>query len=492
MKGKLFLLGVACLTLSGISSAQTGQVSVGTQNVSVIDFNGNIVSSALEDAFWNSISNIVSSITGGASIPIINQKLSDLLMQFIEGIICPQFNIPSLSEAVKVPTSITIALPCKNVSVNFSQATSQAISNSNVVKVAKSVDETIANCIRHPKQCQNPKVATLIKSQSPLASMKLEGMSSDKQYADKPAEQVNQEVEDTTKIMSVSDVQYLTNKDGGEGARLNQSSQNVRLSKMNDASASYGELPSIGKENFSSKSSNELLKPYYNFVASKQIARREYIYALEELLRRERKKLAQIVAMVKGVCNSRWKVPVIQRQYFGFIGNPYKKFAKVKKVIKQEVSDLKQAVNSLSGCFYNAKQNYLDFKVVNLTSRFLGGDECPCCPCITIQSYVNEAKTEIMARITEAEHLLASVISKEAYAIRQQIDADVRASTEMLKKVECAKAYLEYQRNYLLTLQLELQIAQLKALYSQLNKDELEQYNNIKDAVKEQVQNLSQ
>jgi len=478
----IFFLLIGSLSFGVETRVQTSQVTV-------INFDSNKIASALEDSLYKNVSNVIDEIFGGVNVPIVNESLAGLLKNILSGFVCPQYNLPSFSKSVTVPSLLEISLPCRTVTVNLSPATSQALSNSNLVEIGRNFDNEIANCIRFPERCENEKVKRLLQVKSPLANFELEGISKGNDYADKDIKQVLQEIKDTTKIMSISDVQYL--KGNPEQVSVNEASQNIRLAKMNEASSSFYGWIAPSKEEFANE--NAVLKPYYNAIASKQIARREYIYSLEEILRRERKRLAQIASIVKGVCNAKWKVPVIRKQYLGRIGKPTFAFASAKRTVPKVPKRDKNVLNICLNTHPMADTNWLDFKTESINPNriarlFGGGDDCPCCPCFTIKGYVDEAKAEVLARITEAEHLLASVISNEMYATREQINADAQAIAETLRKIECVKANLEYQRNYLMTLQLETQIATLKAIYSLLNKEEVSTYEELKAEVEKQLQ----
>ena len=93
-----------------------------------------------------------------------------------------------------------------------------------------------------------------------------------------------------------------------------------------------------------------------------------------------------------------------------------------------------------------------------------------------INAHIETAKREIETTIDRVGNMIADVISQEEYRTRQQINADSQAIADTLKQMMCLRSQLEFQRNKLQLLQLEVEVAKLQVLYSLLNKEEMKEY----------------
>ena len=107
------------LSLVSLGFSQSGNVQVGNTNVNVIDFDANKISNALQNKFEQGVQDIINQITGQLP-PGISGKLSNLLSQIFHGLVCPHLDLPHISQSVKIPSTITIALPCGQASLDLS------------------------------------------------------------------------------------------------------------------------------------------------------------------------------------------------------------------------------------------------------------------------------------------------------------------------------------------------------------------------------------
>jgi hypothetical protein len=483
------------LALFGISFATEQQpINIGSTNVDIIEFDGNKIGDAINDTFQNFIGDLLGQLGQRQQLNI--PGADKILEQIFKGLFCPHLDLPNFSKSIQIPSSLSIALPCSTVRLDLSPQIQQAINNSGLPDIGMHTDDRIAACIRDIKSCNSKKFFRAIRAKNPIANMELEGLSSVNNYSEKPAKQVRQEMETKIDTMSIEDVQYLSGEP--TKVRVNEASQNLRLNTMQEASSSFYQLPLPSKENFGDQQF-AALKPYYNAIATKQINRKEYVASLIALLKRERQKLAQIEATLKGLCQLKWPVQTIPRQYTGgyVFKNATPSLAKAKaNNLKNNIKNIsdteKKLVSSIKEQLIKSVElnDFVSLDIASLNPNKISRSCCECCcNCVknaenSVKAKIEAAKNEIERKIEEAAKFLANVISQEQYATRDQINKDFQALYDLMKNLYCTKLYLEYQRNYLMTLQFETEIARLKVLYELLNKDEMEKWINLQRTIK--------
>lgn len=437
------------LTIFGFAFGQ--EVKITYSQVQIID------TKALSDALISSSNSFIDELLSGLGLPpVLKEPIDSIVKSLYKEFLC-KVKTPSFSLEKKLPASVSIPLSCSQVSISFSPFYKEILENADslsggVVDLARKCFKGDLKACEELAKKNNTSPEEVKKGIVKNDVMFAKGIGQEN-LADKGREQIEQEYQNRVNTLSKPSVDSTNPK----GAVLNNVVGDARFSAESEASTSTGELLSWGKEY--SKNFPPQVKPYYNYIANKQLMRKTVIEALRQRIKEERANLVRLASEVRAWCNKEWNINTIPPVRGGIVfGNP-------------------QTLYALT------RGGKLPIVFTSENSTFPLTRGCPCCSCEcveiaknSVKAKIESAKREVENTIERVGNMLADVISAEEYRTRQQINAVGQGITDALKQTMCFRARLELQRNQLQLLQLEVAVAQLQVLYSQMNKEEMKEY----------------
>jgi hypothetical protein len=428
------------LSLSFFGLAFSQDVNVNMSQVQLIDTQA--LTNEIMGKFEGKLHGLLESWLSDLGLPPELKAPADQIVQALYQEILCRIRTPRFHLEIPLPDSVTIPLPCSQVNIGFSPIYKKILSKANTL--TGGLIDTAQKCINGDlDSCKS-----LAKEKGvPEEEVKKKRIQNDVMYekglgqedlAEKKNEEIKKEYEKRVNTLSKPSVDTTNPK----GVVKNDVVQDARFSAENEASSSTGELLGWGKEY--TKNFPKQVKPYYNYIANEQLMRKTVIQALRQRIKEERTELVRLASEVRAWCNKEWEIKTLPP-------------------VREEA--------------------VLGFEPSNFYAVLTRGG----CPCSAISSYVKNAKNDVKAKIEEAkreiEHtiervgeMIANTISAEAYRTRQQINAVGQGISDSLKQTMCFRARLEFQRNKLLLLDMEIKLAELQAIYSMLNNEEMKEY----------------
>ena len=463
----LFGLGIiASLSIPAFSlKAETTSVE---EKVSIID------TTALKEILDSQGRQMISKVLNQLGLPpLLKIPISNALNALYTEALC-YLKTPQYSINLELPYSIDIPLSCSNIRISFAPFYREILQNAN---------DLTGGVIEEGKRCLNGDITACkqIAKRNRVSYQSVEngiftndvayvkGLASPN-YANETKAQIERNYQNTIKALSQPSIQSTP-----KNVVVNNVSPVARMNAENEAGKSTGELIKWGNV----KNIPQPLIPYYNFVANKQFLRDTVIQALQERIQQERTELARLWSTMRAYCDTEWNVKTIP-PVRGSIGNILGE--------RKGVQQFAQVVKEITGEF--KEENICRVKTSSSEILARASKNLPvvrgCCCCDAIPA-IHSAKSEVISQIHIATrqvetaidrvgNMLANVISEEAYRTREQINADSQAIEASIRKALCLKAQLAYQRNKLQLLNLEVQVAQLRVLYSILNSKEMGEF----------------
>ena len=482
------IIGSSIISLVPIEQAKAYTVPIYTFNINQVVHH---LQNAVADEAVSEFNSFLAQF--GISIPsFLKSTLEGYLRALASSVFC---FIPHLTADLllnlPLPNSFSLPLFCGgSYSVNLSPSYAKALTTAKGY-IGQAIGEDTLRCLQNPT---DPYCLDVYKAFLKGDSAFLVGSSPHANYAQKTIEEVKQEYKEKVKSLAVKGVD-LSSADKVIYTPLGTM---IRQATMNDAGTTYNTLVAPSKEQ-ARKIPNKI-KPYYNYVAEKQFQRKNLVDAYMTMIDREKRKLAEYYTALQGFCNLNWTVDVIPA--IPSIGGlvkannlplPNTMFANItpnsnflEKKLQKDLAQLQQKSKNLAEQFKeyieqitkknNEKLNNPKLALADTIKDNIKSRVCSCsCFCVIsaenhIISNISLAKVELEATIVHATEVLASVIALELFKTRAQIDADAYASTKALLNYFCSKAQLDFQRNYILLLNAEIQTAILRALYGLLDK----------------------
>lgn len=439
-----------------------GEAQISTKKVIII--NPNSIKDQVLDELDRQIQSAINAIGEQINLPpLLKKPFSQVMNSLYQEILCripnPQFN----SLIAQLPTSITIPLSCSEIRIGFSPFYKAILESADDLTGGATSD--MRDCLRgnlnackRVSQTHQISIEKIMLSTESNDVMYVKGLGYPN-FANKTRSEIENEYKNTVKSLSQPSVESTP-----ESVVVNGVSSSARISAEKEAGKSTGELIKWGKGDTNIP---KVLIPYYNYIATKQFTRNVVIQALQERIQQERVKLARLQSAIKAYCDKTFNIKTIP---------PVRK-GSITSLIGKVKQALKIAVNKTAEKLPLKKEILAR---LNANQPVVRG--C-CCPIPQIESakdsvnaHIETAKREIESTIDRVGNMIADVISQEEYRTRQQINADSQAIADTLKQMMCLRSQLEFQRNKLQLLQLEVEVAKLQVLYSLLNKEEMKEY----------------
>jgi hypothetical protein len=409
-----------------------GSPAVGTSTITVVDTMA--LTNQIENSVGNSVGNFFDSLLASLGLPKELKTPVDSIMKAIYQEILCRIKLPDFSYNIKLPSSVSVPLSCSRVYISFSPVYKRVLETSNDITggMLDDAKACLKGDLKACKQVAERNRISFQKLKSEIAENNtpfIKGASQEN-LADQNQEQIRKEYQNRVNSLAKPTVDTTNPK----GVVVNNVSQDARFGAENEASSSSGELLGWGKEY--TKNLPPASKPYYNYIANKQLQRKIVIQALRQRVKQMRVQLARLASEVRAWCNTEWNIKTIPPVRGG---------------------------GGIGG-------------IQNILTR------CCCdCSCVwsaekSVNSHIEAAKREIENTIERVGNMIADVISAEHYRTRQQINAVGQGITDALKKTMCLQARLELQRNEIQLLQLEVELAKLQAEYSNLNDKEMKEF----------------
>lgn len=494
----------------------------------------------IDDLANHAINSLAASIS--ANIPLgdyFDKAIKDVLHQVYEGFACL---IPNLSFEVSltIPTTLTIQLPCKKISFNLAKYVKEGITQIAVKGAGVAMANVVEKCIFDESYAKSYAMCRfVVKEYKNLNSVALVGWSED--FTKKSFQDVQKEIKERSDLYGTPAV-VVGGKNPTE-TQINVGSGRTRYGTLLSAGRSYGYIPAPDGTK-QAKDLPEYLKPIYSYRVRNQVDRDALLIGYGKLLEKYRVQLAQAKTMMDGVCNTVYNVPIIapggiagmrgpdlfssplpQQVSYTLLqdeSNPlWRKFVRGSFTLSERFGRGMDGVEEelmllLSGRLKPEEVLKLVSKTEGLTSfvpanpdtlrvgldgvvyeksteteSSCGGSEgiltrgcCYGCPCGAVSGIVGAAKAAIIARIELMEKILAVVISMESWGIRKQIHLETKAQAELLRKVLCAQAQLQYLSIAIQLAQMEVSLGILQTKYAELTNQEYELYERAKESMR--------
>jgi hypothetical protein len=434
MKASKGILAFALL-IGSVGFSQENSPEVGYTNINVGQY-FNFDTSKWTNIFNQEILNGLGGI-GSISTPIGDIELGKILGDLYSGISCliPTYKQEGIGFNFKLPSSITIPLPCKDVKIYWSGIT-QEIGSKITGSVNGLVPEKFKKCLKEPlsPDCVKDFVVKQQKREYEKLDDYLLEHNNATAYENKSNQEIQQEIANDTKSLSTN---VLPVGDGKKNT-YNKAILQADLGQMKYAGNSYGKFVYPDKKQAQPLPSE--LKPLYGWAVSKQVAREKVIQTFQNRIDEVLQELNLLKQEIESYCSANIKaIPVIPPSMGG--------------------------VGSIT--------NLDKFKQIAL-------NRCCCCDAIPT---IHSAEHNVITRIQMAEQSIVQAIHQESFNIRRTIATEEWNTRKQihnefmnyqlnLKLQKCLFIKLEYLKIKEKAYDMMLQLAQLEVLYSLLNNQE--------------------
>jgi len=427
---------IALAILGGIAEAKDVNIESHRYNVfQGIEWNTNQWSNWLN----NYIENVLLK-AGNISTPISNIPLGKFLRNVWEGISCelPSFRGLINGLDVKIPSRISIELPCKTVYLDFSQDIRRII-NETTTKINGYIPDWFQTCIYNPTNPDCVKIA--LNYYYAFDGQQIQGMAYQK-YANMTNEEINQEIKKDSNALAQDIFPIITKK--GETVYNNQILK-ADLGIMKEAGNSIGKFVYPDKKQVQGLPMN--IKTAYAYAVGKQVVREEVIQMFQKRIDALFQELTAFKNVMDSYCGS--DIPAVQ-------------------VIPP----------SLGSVAYNNDIEKLKKVAIN---------RCCCCNAIpaihSAESHtiarISTAETNIITAIRQASLEIRTTIAQEMYNIRVQIHNEFMNYQANEKAYRCLKIKLDYLQLKTKLYDMMLKLAELETDYANLDAKEKKELFNL-------------
>ena len=468
MRKKFSSLALFSFSIATLSISYSASPEINTTRVVIV--NPNAIKEQVLNKLDAQARNFINDILNKMGMPpILKTPMSKVLYSLYEEVLCRIPN-PLLSPLeAELPTSISVPLSCSSFTISFSPIYKQILETADglsggTTKLANRCLNGDLNACKELAKKNQISTSKILEEKNKNDVAYTKGLGKPP-FEQRNREEINKEYQNTVKALSLPSVESTP-----EQVIVNEVSETARMNAERDAGKSTGELLNWGKND--TQNIPKPLIPYYRYVAEKQFTRNAVIQALQERIKQERVELARLQSAIRAYCDKEWQIKTIPPvRGGGSIGSLLGKGQR-EKIFE----------NLLASKKINVEKTLQNAILARIKENLPVVRGC-CCPIPQIESakdsvnsHIEVAKREIEGTIERVGNMLANVISEEEYRTRQQINADSQAMSDSLKQTLCLKAQLDFQRNKIELLQLEVEVAKLQVLYSLLNKEEMKEY----------------
>ena len=464
MSLKKGLIGLALI----VPITSFGEVKVSKETITIVD--PQAIANQVLNRIENQASSLLDEFLNSLGLPpLLKTPVSEIFRSLYSEILC-RIPTPQFSPAtIQIPDGINIPLSCSNIWISFDPFYKQALETADDLDGGTLKD--MHRCLKGDlNACKEVAERNEVSTSKVVEAKKKNDVAYAKGLGYPPYEMEQRKKIEQNYTQTVNALSKPSVESSPKGVVINGVSEKARLNAERKAGKSTGELLNWGRED--TQNMPKPVIPYYRYIADKQFTRNSVIQALQERIRQERRELARLQSAIRAYCDEEWNIKTIP-PVRGGIGGLFGK-ERVKNIYTDLLSP--QRINVVQ---------YVKNEIlarVNKNQPVVRG--CCCCDAIpaiesardSVNAHIETAKREIEATIERVGNMIADVISQEEYRTRQQINADSQAISDNIKKTLCFKAQLDFQRNKLQLLQLEVEVAKLQALYSILNKEEMKEY----------------
>jgi len=449
MRKKLAGLLAPLLLLSGSASAQDG-TRIYDKNYQILQgivWDTKQWSNYLDAMIKQKLAALGTLHFGVAEIPI-----GQILVNVWDGISCqvPAFSGQMDGLEKRLPTRISVRLPCKTVWVDFTPEWTKVV-NEVTTSINSVLPDWFEKCVHNPTDPQCAKTAywKVIKAYNSFNTMRVEGEGL-KEYSEKTNEELNEEVKKDGKSLS-QDVLPVATK--GEVNAYNAPVLKANLGTMKEAGNSIGKLPY--PERSQVESLPEDAKALYAFVVKKQVAREKVIQAFQNRIDALFQELFALKQAIDSYCQTPVKgVEVLPPSIGGIVG--------------ADLESLKEVAIKRGCCCCDAIPAIKSAKSAVL-------------------SRIAAAEANVVTAIEKAALQVSKTISTEAYRTRVQIHNEFMNLQANEKTYRCMTVKLEYLKLKTQIYDLMMQLAQLETMYANLSNAEKAEMKKQLDEIFQQA-----